>query len=221
MKATWLKGLFLSVALLAASGAQAVLVDGKDFKRLDKPQAVEVPGKLEVIEFFWYGCGHCFAIEPHVATWAKSLPADVNFRRVHVWWPGRPDIDAHAKIFVALQTMGIDAKYQQAVFDAVQRDRIELRRDDVMNDWLKKQGIDQAKFRAGYGSFSSNMMMKKLEKLAQQYNVDGVPLFFVNGKYMTSPAMVGKEDATITRVIDELLAQERKLAAPTGKKAKK
>lgn len=62
-------------------------------------------GKLEVIEFFWYTCPHCRSIEPTVAAWAKKLPKDVNFRRIHVIWPGRPDIEAHAKIFVALQAM--------------------------------------------------------------------------------------------------------------------
>ncbi len=208
----WLKTIVLTAGLLAAGASQAALKEGKDYKRLATPRAVEVPGKLEVIEFFWYGCPHCYTIEPHVDTWAKKLPADVNFRRIHVMWSGRPDIEAHARIFVALQAMGSEAKYQQAVFNAVQRDRIELRKEGPLNDWLKKQGIDQARFKASHSGFSSGVALKKLEQLSKDYAVDGVPMFVVNGKYVTSPAMLGKEDDTITRALDELLAAERKQA---------
>lgn len=209
MKKSWVKYAVLLAGFLLATTSQAALKEGKEFKTLPQAHAVEVPGKLEVIEFFWYGCPHCKTIEPFVHSWAQKLPKDVNFRRVHVMWPGRPDIEAHAKIFVALRAMGLDSKYQQAVMDAVQRDRIELRRDSAMNDWLKKQGIDQAKFRANYDSFNSGIAMKKLEQLSREYAVDGVPMFIVNGKYVTSPVMVGKEDGTITQVIDELLTRER------------
>lgn len=211
MLKSWLKHIVLVAGLLAAGAAQAALKEGKDYTRMATPRAVEVPGKLEVIEFFWYGCPHCYTIEPFVDAWAKKLPADVNFRRIHVMWPGRPDIEAHAKLFVALQAMGQDAKYQRVVMDAVQRDRVELRKEGPLNDWLKKQGIDQAKFKTGYSGFSSGVALKRLEQLTKDYAVDGVPQFIVNGKYVTSPAMLGKEDGTITQAVDELLAQERKL----------
>lgn len=206
----WLKNIVLAAGLLAAGATQAALKEGKDYKLMATPRAVEAAGKLEVIEFFWYGCPHCYTIEPYVDAWAKKLPADVSFRRVHVMWPGRPDIEAHAKLFVALQAMGLEGKYQRAVMDAVQRDRVELRKDGPLNDWLKKQGIDQARFKASYSGFSSGVALKKLEQLSRDYAVDGVPMFVVNGKYVTSPAMLGKEDDTITRAVDELLAQERK-----------
>lgn len=208
MLKAWLKTAVLTVGLFAAGVVHAALVEGKDYKLLAKPQPLEVQGKLEVIEFFWYGCPHCFKIEPFVEAWAKKLPSDVNFRRVHVMWSGRSDIEAHARIFATLQAMGIDKQHQMAVFNAVQRDRIELRRDGTLNDWLKKQGIDQAKYKAA--GFSSNMVLKKLEQMSVDYAVDGVPMFVVNGKYVTSPAMLGKEDDTITRALDELLAAERK-----------
>ncbi len=208
MRKAWLKSMVLAVGFLAAGIAHASLVEGKDYKLMAQPKPVEVQGKLEVIEFFWYGCPHCYRIEPFVEDWAKKLPDDVNFRRVHVVWPGRSDIEAHAKIFATLQAMNLDKQYQMAVFNAVQRDRIELRREGTLNDWLKKQGIDLAKYRAA--GFSSNMTLKKLEKMSVDYAVDGVPMFVVNGKYVTSPAMLGKEDGTITRAIDELLAAERK-----------
>ncbi len=205
----WIRTLALA-GLLLAGLSHAEIKEGTDYKLLPKTHAVEVPGKLEVIEFFWYTCPHCRSIEPTVAAWAKKLPKDVNFRRIHVIWPGRPDIEAHAKIFVALQAMGSDGKYQQAVLDAIQGERLELRRDNVLYPWLKKQGIDEAKFRASYNGFSSNMALKKLAQTTQDYAIDAVPVFIVNGKYMTGPS----QNPAFTTVIDELLAKERQ----SGKK---
>ncbi|KPC52099.1 thiol:disulfide interchange protein DsbA/DsbL [Amantichitinum ursilacus] len=207
----WLKAMFLAVGLLTASvAAHADIKEGTEYKLLTPAQPVAVPGKIEVIEFFWYGCPHCFHIEPYVEDWAAKLPKDVNFRRAHVVWQGRNDIIAHAKIFIALNTMGIAGKYQQAVFNAIQRDGLELRKDDVLYDWVKKQGIDVAKFKAAYNSFSGSVEMNKLNKMVQDYQVDGVPMFIVNGKYVTAPSMVGKEDGTVLTVVDQLIAKERK-----------
>ncbi len=135
----WLKAMFMAVGLLTASvAAHADIKEGTEYKLLTPAQPVAVPGKIEVIEFFWYGCPHCFHIEPYVEAWAAKLPKDVNFRRAHVVWQGRNDIIAHAKIFIALNTMGIAGKYQQAVFNAIQQDGLELRKDDVLFDWVKK-----------------------------------------------------------------------------------
>ncbi|SFN81258.1 thiol:disulfide interchange protein DsbA [Formivibrio citricus] len=219
MRYKWLKGIVFGLGLLAASVTQAEVKEGKDYKLLSPARQVEVPGKIEVIEFFWYGCPHCKTIEPFVDTWAKKLPKDVNFRRVHVVWQGRNDIEAHAKLFAALQAMGQDARLQNAIFKAVQQDRIELRRESTLFDWLKKQGVDVNQFKSHYGSFTGNIALKKMEQTTQNYGIDGVPVFVVNGKYMTSPAILGKEDATLTRVLDELIAKERPAAA--GKKKKK
>lgn len=202
----------MAVGLLTASvAAHADIKEGTEYKLLTPAQPVAVPGKIEVIEFFWYGCPHCFHIEPYVEAWAAKLPKDVNFRRAHVVWQGRNDIIAHAKIFIALNTMGIAGKYQQAVFNAIQQDGLELRKDDVLFDWVKKkQGIDVNKFKAAYNSFSGSVEMNKLAKMVQDYQVDGVPMFIINGKYVTAPSMVGKEDGTVLTVVDQLIAKERK-----------
>lgn len=209
MLKSWMKHLIVTASLLSASAAFA-FTEGKDFKALNPAQPVAVAGKHEVIEFFWYGCPHCFAVEPYVESWAAKLPKDVNFRRVHVMWDGRNDMEGHAKIFLALQAMGLDAKYQQAVMMAVQKDRIELRDEAKLLDWVKKQGIDVAKFKANYNGFSTQAQLKNLSKMARDYQVDGVPMFVVNGKWVTSPAMVGTEDGRVTQMVDELIAKDRK-----------
>jgi len=215
MLKNWIKTVVLTASLLSTSAAFA-FTEGKDFKALSKPMPVAVAGKQEVIEFFWYGCPHCYAVEPHVEAWAAKLPKDVNFRRVHVMWDGRNDMEGHAKIFLALQALGLDGKHQQAVMKAVQTDRIELRNEAKLLEWVKSQGIDVAKFKAVYNGFSTNAQLKNLATMTRDYQIDGVPTFIVNGKWVTSPAMVGAEDATITKMLDELIAKGRK--APAAKK---
>ena len=218
MQGKWLKGLFFGLGLLAASLAQAEVKEGRDYKLITPAKQVEVPGKIEVIEFFWYGCPHCKTLEPVVESWAKKLPKDVNFRRVHILWPGRNDISAHAKLFVALQAMGQDVRLQPAIFKAVQQDRIELRRESTLFDWLKKQNVDINQFKSNYGTFTSDIALKKLEQTTLTYGIDGVPAFVVNGKYFTAPSMIGKEDETMTRVLDELIAKERPASSKKKKK---
>jgi thiol:disulfide interchange protein DsbA len=204
----WIKTFVVTASLLAATGAYA-FTEGKEYKALAKPQPVAVAGKQEVIEFFWYGCPHCFAIEPAVEAWEAKLPKNVNFRRVHVMWDGRNDMEGHAKIFLALEGMGLTKKHQMAVFKAIQQDRIELRKEDVLFDWVKKQGIDVNKFKANYNGFSTKNQLNKLSEMTKNYAVDGVPMFVVNGKWVTSPSMVGREDDTITKVINELLNKSK------------
>ncbi|AOY02329.1 hypothetical protein BJP62_12135 [Jeongeupia sp. USM3] len=208
----------LGFALVAATFAHAEVREGTDYKRLATPQPVAQAGKAEVIEFFWYGCPHCYKVEPYVESWAAKLPKDVNFRRVHVMWPGRSDMEGHAKLFATLQQMGLEAKLQQAVFDAVQRDGIELRRESSLYPWIQKQGIDVAKFKAIYTGFSTNAALGKLADLTNTYKIDGVPTFVVNGKYVTSPGMINREDGTITKVIDELIAKDKAKPAAKAKK---
>lgn len=187
----------------------AAITEGKEYARLSAPQPSD-SAKIEIIEFFWYGCFHCYMIEPYIETWAKKLPADVHFRREHIIWPTRPDLLPHAKIFYTFQAMGVENKYQLAAFKAIQQDRLELRREDTLFEWVKKQGMDPNNFKAIYHSFAIQAQVSRAQDMVKRYRVDAVPAFIVNGKYLTSPAQVGKEDGTITRVLDQLIDKERK-----------
>ncbi|WP_028455051.1 thiol:disulfide interchange protein DsbA/DsbL [Chitinilyticum litopenaei] len=208
----WFSKLVLAAGLMAASLANAALQEGKDYKLLASPQPVAQAGKLEVIEFFWYGCSHCNTIEPHVEAWAAKLPKDVNFRRVHINWED-PSREGHVKLFLTLQAMGLDAKLQPAVFKAIHQDKLELRRENVLHGWLKSQGVDVEKFKAIYNGFSMGPLMAKQAAMTRAYGVDGVPRFIVNGRYIAQ-ASGGTEDSVL-RSVDALLAQER---AKGGKK---
>jgi len=208
------------VMVLAVASAHAAVQwkEGTPYTMLKVVQPVANAGKVEVIEFFWYGCPHCNAIEPFVDAWAAKLPRDVTFRRAHVVWPGRSDIEAHARIFLALKSMGLDAKYQQAVFDATFKDNLDMRRKEVVVEWAGKHGLDRAKFASLYDSFAVSSQLEQLRRLTKTYSVQDVPNIVVNGKWVTSPGHIGKEDGTVLQVVDELIARERGRAVPEKKK---
>lgn len=194
---------------LTLGAACATITEGKEYTRLSTPQPT-TPGKIEVIAFFWYGCTHCYTLEPYMAAWAKKLPADVRFKREHLIWAGRPDLIPHAKIYYTLAAMGLEDKYQLATFKAIQRDRIELRRENTLFNWVSTQGIDAKQFKATYHSFAIQSHIARIQDVTTRYRVEAVPAFIVNGKYLTSPAQIGKENGAITNILDELIAMARK-----------
>lgn len=181
--------------------------------KLATPQPTESKGKIEVIEFFWYGCPHCNKVEPATEAWEKTLPKDVVFRREHVLWDGRSDMDGHARLFVTLRMMGLLPRYQQSVFDAVHGGKIELRDEKTLFDWVAKKGINRAQFESAYKSFGIGAQMSRAKQLTRNYRIDGVPTFVVNGTWVTSPHQAGSETKMFA-LINGLIAQERKTLKP-------
>ncbi|GLR12969.1 thiol:disulfide interchange protein DsbA/DsbL [Chitinimonas viridis] len=176
--------------------------------KLPVAQPVATPGKIEVIEFFWFGCPHCSALEPAVAAWEKSLPPDVVLRREHVMWDGRSDMEGHTKLFVTLRTMGLLAQHQRAVFDAIHGGRVELRDEKTLFEWVAKRGINRAQFEAAYKSFGIGSQIGRAKQMTRDYRVNGVPTFIVNGKYSTSVSQAGGEQQLFA-ILNKLIAQER------------
>lgn len=193
---------------------------GEDYDLLPEVQPVETPGKIEVIEFFWYKCPHCQEIQPHVNKWHSKLPADVVFRPIHVNWAGRNDLVGHAKLYLTLKAMNLMDAQHDAVFDAIFKDNIELRDEAKLFEWVGKRGIDRAKFEGFYKSFGVQSQLGNLQKMSADYRVDGTPTFIVNGKYKTSPGKAKGLDRVFW-VIDQLIAAERASKKPAAKPASK
>jgi len=196
--------------LTSAPWALAAADHSKDgpVEKLEKPQPVQDKTKVEVIEFFWYGCPHCNQLEPAVEAWEKGLPKDVVFRREHILWDGRRETRGHARLFVTLRAMGILAQHQRAVFDAVHAKGVKLHEEKVAIDWAAGRGIDRAKFESTYKSFGVDAQVNRAKAMTGDYLVDGVPKFVVNGKFATSPHQAGNEKKMFA-VIDALIKQER------------
>jgi protein dithiol oxidoreductase (disulfide-forming) len=177
-------------------------------EKLATPQPTDDKNKIEVIEFFWYGCPHCNQLEPAVEVWEKTLPKDVVFRREHILWDSRRETRGQARLFVTLRTMGILAQHQRAVFDAVHTKKVKFQDEKVAFDWVAQRGIDRAKFESTYKSFGVETQVNRAKQMTDNYRIDGVPKFAINGKYMTSPHQAGSE-AQMFAIINGLITQER------------
>ncbi|MCH7343530.1 thiol:disulfide interchange protein DsbA/DsbL [Pelomonas sp. CA6] len=167
--------------------AQAELTEGRNYRRVNPPLPPAAPGKIEVVEFFWYGCPHCYVFEPAVEAWAQRLPADVSFRKVHVAF--RENVKVHQRLFYTLEAMGKEAETRPAIFNAIHRGGNMLDNPKGMAEFLSKLGVDPAKFTETYNSFGVNTKCLQAAKLQDAYGIDGVPAIGVAGRFLTSPSM--------------------------------
>ena len=145
---------------------------------------VETDGKIEVVEFFWYGCIHCYNLEPAVEKWEKTLPKDVQFRRVPAVFNDRWAIDA--SIFYTFEAMGLLDKLHRPFFDAIHRERLRTDNQKEVMDWLQKQGVEPKKFTETMKSFGVQSKMRRAAQLTALYKIDGTPAMAVNGRYTVS-----------------------------------
>jgi len=169
-----------------SSYAQRSPAEGDDYIELKPPQAVESPNRIEVIEFFWYRCPHCYALEPDLEAWVKRLPRDVQFKRV----PGilNEDWAVDGRIFFALEAMGEVQRLHRPLFDAIhQQGGVRLRGDAFAKwaaEWLAKQKVDMAKYDAALHSFTVESKLRRAAQMARSYRLDGVPALSVQGRYL-------------------------------------
>jgi protein dithiol oxidoreductase (disulfide-forming) len=207
----------LSLACLLFAFASGGAWAQAPFAKLDPPQPTETPGKIEVIEFFWYGCPHCYHLEPQVNAWLKTAPKDVVFKRV----PAYPSESwgELARVFYTLEAMGLLDQYHSKVFDAIHKDNVNLVNKKQREEWLKKNGVDVAKYEQVEKSFTVVTKLARARQLTAAYKVDSVPRLIVNGEYYTSGEQAGGGERVFT-VVDEMIAQVRKEQA-AGAPAKK
>jgi thiol:disulfide interchange protein DsbA len=203
-----------ALAVMGAASAPAVLAqgaaplaEGRDFVRLNNPAPTSSPGKVEVVEFFWYGCPHCFALEPSLEGWVKKLPADVAFRRVpavfNALW------ETHARMYYALEAIGqIDAVHRR-IFNAIHLQRQRLDKDDDIGKFMGANGVDTGKFGDALKSFGVATKVRQAKQLIDAFKIDGVPAIGVQGRFFTSPQLAGGNDRALA-VADQLIVRARK-----------
>jgi len=196
----------LAIGLPAA--AQGGPVEGTHYVRLGQPVPVSAPaGKVEVLEFFWYGCPHCHAFEPALDAWARKLPADVAFRRVPVAFREEPFV-AHQRIYYALEAMGQVEALHRKVFAAIHNDRQRLDKLPDIAAFMGKNGVDAAKFSELYNSFGVQTKARQAKQLSEAYKIDGVPALGVHGRYYTSGTLAGTPERSLA-VADFLIQRSR------------
>ena len=195
-----------ALAVLGGVGLPA-LAQPVGYELVAPPQPTDAKGKVEVLEFFHYGCPHCRSFDPLLELWVKKLPADVVFIRVPVTW-GNPQLAGLAKLFLTLETTGDHARLHGQIFDAVQSEKLPLHTEAGAQEWAVKKGVDARKFAEAYRSFNVGVRLKRIEELGRNYKVQGVPLLAVDGKYFTSASIAGSHEAAL-KSADQLIVRAR------------
>jgi thiol:disulfide interchange protein DsbA len=184
---------------------------GKDYTLISPAQPTEDAGKIEVLEFFSYGCPHCADFNPLVTAWAAKLPGDVVFRKVPITF-GRAAWANIAKLYYALKVTGDLDRLESDVFKAIHNDRVNLFDEKSLLEWVAKKGVDQKKFAEAFNSFGVMSQVKRGDQMAQAYKIQGVPALAVDGKYLVG----GKDFNEQLAIADKLIAKAR--SEKSGKK---
>lgn len=202
---------WLAVALLTVfASLAAAAAKEPGFQPLPSPQPVSNPDKVEVIEFFWYGCPHCYDFEPLLREWAKNLPANVEFIRQPAAFS---DLWAkHAKVYFTAEALGVVDKLHGDIFDAVQNglksgNKAIFTSEDELAKFFAAHGVAEADFRSAYNSFLVDTKLRQAQAAAPRYGITGVPAVIVNGKYLVNGTTAGSHEGMI-EVMNRLIKQE-------------
>lgn len=185
----WIAALLVSVMAISAMASPSNPQKNVDYQILKIPQPANTGDKIEVIEFFGYFCPHCYAFDTALTNWARKHKKDVVFKRVTVKFS--ESMALHQKMFYTLSAMDVlTNELHHTIFDAIQIRRIPLRTDEQIFEFIEKNGIDRKKFTEMYNSFYVQMLGNKAVEMQSAYEIEGVPMIVVDGKYLTSPAIV-------------------------------
>lgn len=213
-----IKKILLTLSLLvfglscsAAEDAAKTYVAGTDYDLITPPVHTLNPDKIEVAEFFWYGCHHCYDFEPLVEKWKKTMPADVSFRGIPaIWGEG---MDLHAKAFYAAQVLGVEDTMSPVLFEAMNVNHNRLASQAEIAKLFVANGVSEADFNKAFTSFGVGSEVRQAVSIGKAAKLTGTPALMVNGKYLVSGRKAGTQ-ADMLKVVDFLVTQER--AAKSG-----
>ena len=202
----------LLLALPLVSAAQ--FREGVEYTRVN-PQPVETGAKIEVREFFWYGCPHCFTLEPFLDKWQKGMPKNAQFVRTPAVFNERWAV--HARAYYAFETLGITSKMHHALFHAMHVDKRPLADADSLAAFVTEKGADGKAFLDAYNAFGMQANVNRAMQAGQAYRIESVPTLIVDGKYMTNATIAGGPER-VAQVLDFLVKQAAAERAAAKKK---
>lgn len=194
---------YAQIGVLALPEPQA----GKEYTILPTPVPTSEPNKIEVTEVFWYGCPHCYDLEPIINKWSKTLPDDIHFVRMPALFSKLWNI--HGQLFITLDTLKVEDRLHSAVFESIRQRQNLLLTPEDMADFVAQHGVDREKFLETYNSFGVQARMEKDKKILNRYGITGVPAIIVNGKYRIDFNDDVAEPADLMRVTNYLVEKER------------
>lgn len=175
------------------------------YEVLQSPQRTANPENVEVIEFFWYGCPHCFQFEPHISEWARNKPDNVDF--ITMAPPLNPAWKVHSQAFYAAEVLGVLDKFHEPMFNAIHKDRKAMRKPKDIAKFVETLGIDGELFEKTMKSFAVDAKIRQSIQKARDVGISAVPTVIINGKYRTSGSVAGSYPALID-VLNRLIAEE-------------
>jgi protein dithiol oxidoreductase (disulfide-forming) len=200
----------VAVLLCVLAAPAYAQVQGQDYQLLTPPQPTTTQGKVEVIEFFSYGCPHCYALQPHVTKWAAQLPASTAFVRIPVSF-GRREWGLLSRAYYALEATGDLARLDDALFEAIHKEHRHMHNEDELAAWAAENGVEAAKFRAAFESPGVSAKAMRAEQLSRDYKVNSIPQVVVDGKYIA----LGRTHEDMLKIARQLVdksAAERQTA---------
>ena len=195
--------IFALFSVLTATASFPALAAG-EFTAISPVQPTDDPAKIEVIEFFSYGCPHCNDFHPLISAWAAKQPGDVVVKRVPVSFNRAAWANA-AKLYYTLEATGDLGKLDGDVFKAIHNDRTNLFDEKTILEWVTKKGVDPKKFSETFNSFGVMSKVKRADQMAQAYRISGVPAIYVDGKY----AVAGNNFGELLANTDKAIAKAR------------
>ena len=201
----------LGLAWHGAARAQGLPREGTHYVRLGSPAPVNLPaGKaVEVVEFFWYGCPHCYAFEPTLEAWVKRLPADVAFRQIPVGFMASHQF--HARLFYAMEETGVLPAMHRKVFNAMHQQGKRLNSEGEVAKFAKDNGVDGDRLVQAMKGFSVSTKATRAKQLTDAYKIDGVPAVGVQGRFYTAASLAGSHERAL-QVADFLIQLARQRA---------
>ena len=194
----------LVLSLFCSSAFSKDYQEGRHYELIE-PLPTRNPEKIEVIEFFWFGCGHCFSLEQLIKDWKSEVSTEVDFFRLPVVW--NEQTKTHAKLFFATETLQVPEAIQ-GIFSAIHYNRKMMLSDKEIIPFFQGYGIQEDKYLAATNSFGLKNNLRKAELFAFKYGIKGVPAFIVNGKYKVSATReIGTED--LLDVVNYLIEKEQ------------
>ncbi len=203
------KILWWALCALVLQGAAAraeTFSEGVHYVELFQAQPVDTGDKIEVRELFWYGCPHCYDLEPILNRWLKRLPKDAAFVRMPAVL--RPSWAVHARAYYAFEALGVTARLHGRLFDAIHRDGRHLDSMEALAEFAAENGVDKKQFIGAFQSFGVDAALRKAQILGRQYEADGVPTLIVDGRYRSTATMAGSHER-LMQVVDFLIKKAR------------
>ncbi len=191
-----------SLLLLPAFGAEYTA--GVHFDEIETPQPVQTGDKIEVVELFWYGCPHCYNLEPYIQKWLRNKPENAEY----VPTPAvlRDSWAFHAGVYYTFEALGLVERLHGAFYDAIHKERRNIRSVEAFADWASEQGVDRKQIVDTFGSFGVDSKVRTARMLSERYGATGVPTIIVDGRYRATSTMAGGHEA-LMGMVDFLVAK--------------